>query len=249
MRHKKSCDGWRVFMGGCVVEVDRNSVCISIVVPVLNERAALPHLIERLLLLQDQGCEVLLADGGSDDGSVSLIQAAGLQVVPSARGRARQMNSGAMQAQGDVLLFLHADTELPADAIACVLGALRSGAHQWGRFDVRIRGHHWMLRVVATLMNLRSRLTGVATGDQALFVCRHAFNAVGGFADQPLMEDIAMSKQLLRLSRPACIARRVTTSGRRWETRGVWRTIVLMWRLRWLYWRGVAPEILAHYYR
>jgi len=230
-----------------VVDVHVNAV--SIIVPVLNERAALPALLQRLLPLQHQGCEILLVDGGSDDGSVSLMEAAGLPVVRSARGRARQMNAGAVQAKGDVLLFLHADTELPADAVACVQEALSSGSHQWGRFDVRISGHHWMLRVVATLMNLRSRLTGIATGDQALFVRRQAFDAVGGFADQPLMEDSALSQQLLRLSRPACIARRVTTSGRRWETRGVWRTIVLMWRLRWLYWRGVAPEILARYYR
>jgi rSAM/selenodomain-associated transferase 2 len=222
---------------------------ISIIVPVLNESTALPTLLERLLPLQQQGCEVLFVDGGSVDGSVDRIEAAEFRVVQSERGRARQMNAGAAQAKGDVFLFLHADTELPLVAIECVRQALASGKHRWGRFDVRISGSHWMLPVIATMMNLRSRLTGIVTGDQAMFVLRTSFHAAGGFADQPLMEDIALSKRLLGISRPACIAQRVTTSGRRWETRGVWRTIGLMWRLRWDYWRGVAPDLLARAYR
>jgi rSAM/selenodomain-associated transferase 2 len=222
---------------------------ISIVVPVLNESTALPALLERLLPFLQQGCEVLFVDGGSVDGSAALIEAAGFRVVHSQQGRARQMNAGAARAKGEVLLFLHADTELPPAAIGCMRQALASGVHRWGRFDVRISGSHWMLPVVASMMNLRSRLSGIATGDQAMFVLRASFHAVGGFADQPLMEDIALSKRLLGISRPACIAQRVTTSGRRWETRGVWRTIGLMWRLRWNYWRGVAPERLARAYR
>jgi rSAM/selenodomain-associated transferase 2 len=222
---------------------------ISVVVPVLNESTALPALLERLLPFLRQGCDVLFVDGGSVDDSVALIEAAGFRVVHSQQGRARQMNAGAAQAKGDVFLFLHADTELPPAAIGCVRQTLASGRHRWGRFDVRISGSHWMLPVVATMMNLRSRLTGIATGDQAMFVFRASFHAAGGFADQPLMEDIELSRRLLRISRPACIAHRVTTSGRRWEAGGVWRTIGLMWRLRWDYWRGVAPDLLARAYR
>jgi rSAM/selenodomain-associated transferase 2 len=159
------------------------------------------------------------------------------------------MNAGAALASGDVLLFLHADTQLPDAAEISTTQRLADNRRVWGRFDVRISGRSPMLRVVSRLMNLRSRLTGIATGDQAMFVTRSAFDTVGGFPDQPLMEDIELSKRLLALSRPVCIARCVTTSGRRWETRGVWRTILLMWRLRWDYWRGVPVQQLAEAYR
>lgn len=222
---------------------------LSIIVPVLNEAAALPALLAHLLPLLRQGCEVLIVDGGSDDGSANLAQCAGFKVLHAPRGRARQMNVGAAQAGGEVLLFLHADTQLPEGAIALVTSALTSGRHGWGRFDVRITGRHFMLRVVSRMMNVRSRLSGIATGDQAIFVKRAVFEAVGSFPDQALMEDIELSKRLRRLSRPACIERCVSTSGRRWETRGVWATILLMWRLRWAYWRGVPAAQLAKAYR
>ncbi|MDP3669051.1 MAG: TIGR04283 family arsenosugar biosynthesis glycosyltransferase [Telluria sp.] len=220
---------------------------LSIIVPVLNEAQALPLLLERLLPLH--GCELIIADGGSDDGSADIAQCAGCTLVRSARGRGRQMNAGAARASGDVLLFLHADTQLPDGAAVLVARALAGGAACWGRFDVRIAGGALMLPVVARMMNLRSRLTGIATGDQAMFVSRAAFDAVGGFPDQPLMEDVELSKRLRAVSRPACIQRCVTTSGRRWETHGVWRTILLMWRLRWQYWRGVPASQLAQAYR
>jgi len=170
-------------------------------------------------------------------------------VVDAERGRARQMNAGAAAADGEVLLFLHADTQLPADADVAVRAALADGRRAWGRFDVRIAGRAPMLRVVAGLMNLRSRLTGIATGDQAMFVRRQLFQRVGGFPDQPLMEDIELSRRLRALAPPCCLRQRVVTSGRRWETRGVWRTIFLMWRLRWRYWRGESPQALAEAYR
>ncbi|MDX9885517.1 TIGR04283 family arsenosugar biosynthesis glycosyltransferase [Thauera sp.] len=224
-------------------------VALSIIVPMLDEAAALPGLLAQLAHWRTRGCEVVLVDGGSTDGSADMARAAGFTVTHAERGRARQMNAGAAQAGGEVLLFLHADTQLPADADAAVGAALADGARQWGRFDVRISGRAPMLRVVAALMNLRSRLTGIATGDQAMFVRRQAFDAVGGFPLQPLMEDIELSRRLLRRSRPACLRARVTTSGRRWEQRGVWRTIALMWRLRWAYWRGVPAEVLAEAYR
>ena len=224
-------------------------MALSIIVPMLNEAAALPGLLAQLARWRTRGCEVVVVDGGSTDGSATMARAAGFTVVDAERGRARQMNAGAALARGEVLLFLHADTQLPADADAAVRGALADERCDWGRFDVRITGRAPMLRVVAGLMNLRSRLTGIATGDQAMFVRREAFDAVGGFPVQPLMEDIELSRRLLRRSRPACLRARVTTSGRRWEQRGVWRTIVLMWRLRWAYWRGVPAEVLAEAYR
>jgi rSAM/selenodomain-associated transferase 2 len=222
---------------------------LSIIVPVLNEAAALPALLERLLPLSRHGCEVLFVDGGSVDESVAMIECAGYRLVNSQPGRATQMNAGAARAGGHNLLFLHADTELPTGAVDCVSQALASGLHRWGRFDVCITGRHRMLRIVGRMMNLRSRWTGIATGDQAMFVSRTSFDAVGGFPDQPLMEDIELSKRLRCLSRPACITRCVTTSGRRWETHGVWHTILLMWRLRWNYWRGMPADILARAYQ
>ena len=158
------------------------------------------------------------------------------------------MNAGAAAASADTLLFLHADTRLPAHADRIVAAALERGA-TWGRFDVRIDGRAGLLKLVAALMNLRSRATGIATGDQAMFVRRGVFERVGGFPDQPLMEDIELSRRLRALGPPACLRAKAVTSGRRWEQRGVWRTIFLMWRLRWRYWRGESPQALADAYR
>ncbi|MBK9426488.1 MAG: TIGR04283 family arsenosugar biosynthesis glycosyltransferase [Gammaproteobacteria bacterium] len=222
---------------------------ISIVVPMLNEAPELPATLAALRVGLDAGCELILVDGGSSDGSVAIARAEGFSPITGPRGRARQMNAGAAGSRAEVLLFLHADTRLPDDAVALIEHALASGRHRWGRFDVRIAGRPRMLRVIARLMNLRSRLTGIATGDQAIFVTRAAFAAVGGFPDQPLMEDIELSRRLLELSRPACLRTPVVTSGRRWEQRGLWRTMLLMWRLRWAYWRGVSAAELATYYR
>lgn len=222
---------------------------LSIVIPVLNEADNLPRLLAQLAPLRACGTEIVVVDGGSDDGSDAHAKRAGVTVVRSARGRARQMNAGAARASGAALLFLHADTALPPFADQLVTAAFQCGKHAWGRFDVTIEGRARMLRVVAALMNRRSRLTGIATGDQAIFVTRAAFEAVGGFPDLPLMEDVEFSRRLKALSPPACLRARVMTSGRRWESRGVWRTIVLMWRLRFAYWRGVPAERLARLYR
>lgn len=222
---------------------------MSIIVPILDEATGLPAALTALRAEQDAGCELILVDGGSSDASVAIACAAGFPPIIGPRGRARQMNVGAASARAEVLLFLHADTRLPDDAVALIEHALASGRHRWGRFDVRIAGRPWMLRVIARLMNLRSRLTGIATGDQAIFVTRAAFAAVGGFPDQPLMEDIELSQRLLELSHPACVRTPVVTSGRRWEQRGLWPTMLLMWRLRWAYWRGVPAAELAARYR
>jgi rSAM/selenodomain-associated transferase 2 len=221
---------------------------LSIVMPVLDEAAGIEATLAALAPLRARGAEVIVVDGGSADDTVRRAAPLADRVLAGPRGRARQMNAGAALARADLLLFLHADTVLPAVADAHVRAALQQGA-TWGRFDVRIDGRHPMLRVVAALMNTRSRLTGIATGDQAIFVRRDVFHRLGGFPEQPLMEDVELSSRLRRIAAPHCIAARVVTSGRRWETRGVWRTIFLMWRLRWRYWRGEPAAQLARAYR
>jgi len=221
---------------------------LSIVMPALDEAAGIEATLQALQPLRARGVEVVLADGGSADGTLARAVPWVDAAVESPRGRAVQMNAGAARARAKLLLFVHADTRLPPLADAQVLRAVASGAC-WGRFDVRIEGRPWMLRVVAALMNLRSRASGIATGDQAIFVTRAAFEQVGGFPLQPLMEDIEISRRLKRLGRPACLRAKVCTSGRRWEQRGVWRTIFLMWRLRWRYWRGEPAARLAQAYR
>lgn len=228
---------------------------ISVVLPVLDEATLIESALQALAPLRAQGAELIVVDGDSRDGSAEAAAPWADQVRVVPKGRARQMNAGAALARSDVLLFLHADTRLPAGALAAIATALatppRRGGRTpcWGRFDVRIGGEGLLLSLVAMLMNARSRLFGIATGDQAIFVTRSAFEAVGGYPQQPLMEDIELSTRLRRLSRPACLRDRVVTSGRRWQSQGVWRTILLMWRLRLLYRLGVAPERLARSYR
>jgi rSAM/selenodomain-associated transferase 2 len=214
---------------------------LSVVVPVLNEAAGIRAALEALSPLRSRGHEVIVVDGGSSDRSVELAEGLCDRVLSAPRGRAAQMNAGARVATGDVLLFLHADTRLPPRA-----DQLISKGSRWGRFDVEIEGRHPLLKVVAWAMNLRSRLTGIATGDQAMFVRRDTFP---GFPEIALMEDIALSRILKKIGRPACLRERAVTSGRRWESRGVLRTIFLMWRLRLLYFLGVSPERLARRYR
>ncbi len=230
-----------------------NSECaLTVIMPVLNEAGGMAVALAALAPIIDNGAQLIVADGGSTDATLMIAEAhqsPAIKVIRASKGRALQMNAGAAHSAGKVLLFLHADTVLPPSADALVQGALTSGVHVWGRFDVRIEGKSRWLPVVAALMNLRSRLTGIATGDQAIFMTRSAFAALGGYATQPLMEDIDISRRLLKLSPPACLRAKVVTSGRRWESRGVWRTILLMWRLRFAYWRGTPPERLAQLYR
>ena len=189
-----------------------------------------------------------MVDGGSEDGTPHAAHPLSDRVLVAPRGRARQMNAGAEAACGRVLLFLHADTRLPRGWVAMVQGALETRGRDWGRFDVRLDGVHPMLRVVERAMSLRSRLSGIATGDQAIFVARAAFEAVGGFPDIALMEDVALSRALRARSRPACLRAPAVTSSRRWERNGIARTIVLMWRLRLRYAFGADPDELARHY-
>lgn len=220
---------------------------LSIVIPVLNEAAGVGPVLERLATLRQRGVEVIVVDGGSKDDTPMLAAPHCDRLIAAPRGRAVQMNAGAVVATGDVLLFLHADTQLPDHADRLVLGGLRDGKHVWGRFDVRIKGSP-PLAFVAFMMNWRSRLTGIATGDQAIFVTREAFELAGRFPPIALMEDIALSAKLRKISRPLCLAPPAITSGRRWQQHGILRTILLMWRLRLAYWRGADPNDLARRY-
>jgi len=223
---------------------------LSIVMPVLNEADGIQEALGALAPLRARGVEIVVADGGSSDATVALARPLADVVIAAPRGRGMQMNAGVAACHGDVLLFLHADTRLPPDADVLIRnGFARSGytsGRFWGRFDVRIAGAHPLFPMIAAAMNLRSRVTGIATGDQAIFMSRSAFRP--GFPDIALMEDIAMTKRLKRIGRPLCISSAVVTSGRRWEKRGVMKTILLMWWLRLAYFLGVIPARLARSY-
>jgi rSAM/selenodomain-associated transferase 2 len=221
---------------------------LSIIIPCLNEEDGISASLDALVAMRARGVEVIVVDGGSTDRTAERARPGADIVVASACGRALQMNAGARRARGDVLLFLHADSRLPPDADALVASGLASTRRVWGRFDVTIVGRHAFLPVIAVAMNMRSRLTGIATGDQAIFVQREVFERIGGYPAIRLMEDIALTRALKRESPPLCIARKVVTSGRRWEKHGVARTILLMWRLRLAYTFGADPDELAMRY-
>lgn len=221
---------------------------LSIIIPCLNEADGIARALSALAPLRARGAEVIVVDGGSRDGTVEHAAPLVDTVIAAARGRGAQMNAGAARARGEILLFLHADTLLPDAADALIIEGLERTRRGWGRFDVTIAGRHPLLRVVERLMNLRSRLTGIATGDQAIFVTRSLFTAAGGYPEIALMEDIALSKLLKRFGPPLCLRHRLVTSARRWEENGVLRTIVRMWLLRLAYWFGADPGKLAMRY-
>jgi rSAM/selenodomain-associated transferase 2 len=219
---------------------------LSIVMPVLDEADGIVEALAALALLRARGVEIVVSDGDSSDATAALARPLADVVLAAPRGRGRQMNAGAAASCGDVLLFLHADTRLPPDADALISDGLSRTGRTWGRFDVRIAGAHWLFPVIAAAMNLRSRVTGIATGDQAIFMTRPAFGP--GFPDLPLMEDVAVTRRLKGIGPPLCIAAPVVTSGRRWEKHGVTRTILLMWWLRFAYFLGANPARLAQSY-
>lgn len=226
--------------------MSRAAPSVSIVVPVLNEAGTIRDKLAALQPLRMAGAEVIVVDGGSADDTVALAAEGADRVLSAARGRAVQMNAGASAARGEILLFLHADTALPEGALTQMQEGLTQQADKaWGRFDVTIDGASSLLPLVAAMMSLRSRLTGIATGDQAMFVRRDAFEAAGRFPEIPLMEDIALSRALKKISRPVCLRAKVRTSGRRWDKNGPLRTILLMWRLRLAYFLGADPARLA----
>jgi rSAM/selenodomain-associated transferase 2 len=218
---------------------------LSIIVPCLNEADGIATTLRALAPLRARGAEVIVVDGGSRDATVARAGPLADAVISAPRGRAPQMNAGAARARGEILLFLHADTLLPDAADALIVDGLQRSRRGWGRFDVAIAGRNPLLRVVAAVMNVRSRVTGIATGDQAIFVTRSLFTAAGGYPDIALMEDVALSGRLKHFGPPLCLRHRLTTSGRRWEKNGVLRTILLMWRLRLAYRLGADPRKLA----
>jgi rSAM/selenodomain-associated transferase 2 len=221
---------------------------LSVIVPVWMEAAGVTETLRALQTIRTRGHEVVVVDGGSTDRTVELARPLCDRVVVAEKGRALQMNAGAAAATGDLLLFLHADTRLPDNTLEHLARFVQT-RRAWGRFDVRLSGERPLFRVIAWFMNQRSRLTGICTGDQAMFVRRYTFEALGGFQPMPLMEDVEFSRRLCLVSRPFCINEPVVTDSRRWQKNGAWRTILLMWQLRWRYWRGESPESLAQIYR
>ncbi len=221
----------------------------SIIIPVLNDGQAMLTLLRLLQPVRQQGHEILVVDGGSEDQPGLLAKELADRFLLSSPGRARQMNHAAQQASGEIFWFLHADSQLDVEAGIEAVMSLLDTNKVWGRFDVRLSGRDWRLRIVETMMNWRSRLTGIATGDQGIFIRRDAFRQMRGFADIPLMEDVAISRSLKRLSAPLRLRQSITTSSRRWETRGIVRTILLMWALRLAYTLGVSPQKLSRYYK
>jgi len=226
---------------------------IAVLIPVLNEEEALPSLLEGLLPLDFE--EIILVDGGSQDRTIDIAQTCietsshpSCRIISGAKGRAVQMNMGAAQATTDILLFLHADTQLPKVAKNSIEYVMGKSDVVGGRFDVRFPHDHGYAWVVSRMMNVRSRWSGICTGDQAIFVRRRVFESMGGFADMPLMEDLEFTRRLKRQGRVVALQEKVTTSFRRWEQQGPLRTIVRMWTLRFLYWIGWDPKHLHRYY-
>ncbi len=221
---------------------------LSIIIPTLNEAEHIQQTLNYLQALRRKGHEVIVVDGGSIDNTVTIAASLSNTVIQTKAGRALQMNAGADNASGDVLLFLHADTELPRDADRGVLKQFRQGQDSWGRFDVTFDVDYWPYSFIAFCMNWRSRITGIATGDQSIFVARPLFKSVGGYPEQPLMEDIELSRRLRKSRRPICLPSKVVTSSRRWRKHGIIRTILLMWYLRLAYFFGVDASRLAARY-
>jgi rSAM/selenodomain-associated transferase 2 len=218
----------------------------SIIIPTLNEEKTIEPCLSALQPLRSN-CEIIIVDGGSTDNTIVIARSLADKVVSSDKGRARQMNNGARYASGNVLIFLHADTSLPENALQLIQQKLNS-SRKWGRFDIQLSGKHFMLKVIAQMMNWRSRLTGIATGDQVIFVTRQAFEKAGQYPEINLMEDIAICKALRKISPPICLKAKVISSGRRWERYGIYKTILLMWNIRLRYFFGADPQILAFLY-
>ena len=220
---------------------------VSIIIPVLNEEKSIKALLQQLQIYREQGHEVIVVDGGSHDKTVSISKPLVDKLLSSKPGRALQMNLGANQSNNEVLWFLHADTLIPNSAIEQIQNDLCK--KDWGRFDIKLSGSNFLFRIIEVLINLRSCFFAIATGDQGIFVRRKIFDSIDGYKNIPLMEDVELSKNLKKLSRPVCIHKELITSSRRWEKKGILKTVFLMWRIRFLYWLGVPSSTLARLYR
>lgn len=223
-----------------------NQFNVSIIVPVLNESTQVTPLMNRLMVLSDYVKDIVIVDGGSEDGTQALL-AKHFNVIKSDTGRAKQMNLGAKHAQGTWLIFLHADTQFTPSHLKAMID--EASLHQWGRFNVTLDAKGVAYRVIEWFINQRSWLSGIATGDQCIFVRMRLFEQLGGFLDIPLMEDVDFSKRAKNIAKPKCLTKTVITSARRWQTYGIIKTVCLMWKLRFYFWLGAPPEKLAKLYR
>ena len=219
---------------------------VSVVIPTLNEAGSIARTLGRVR--QASACEIVVVDGGSEDGTPESVRAYADQLVSAPRGRARQMNAGARAANGEALLFLHADTIPPEQFSELIVEALADPEVVGGRFDVCVDAPGWLFRLIGSLMNIRSRLTGIATGDQGIFVRRAVFETIGGYPEWDIMEDLEFSRQLKRAGKIACLRAQVKTSARRWQRHGITKTILLMWGLRLCHFLGVSPAALKTFY-
>ena len=222
---------------------------VSIIIPALNEESAIETLLQQLQTYRKQGNEIIVVDGGSTDSTISISNILADKIIQSKSGRALQMNNGSAEASFDILWFLHADSKIPDDSIEKIQFNLNEKNKDWGRFNIKLSGKNILFRLIERMINIRSCVTSIATGDQGIFVKRKSFDDVNGFSELPLMEDIDLSQKLKRLSRSVCIKETLTTSSRRWEQNGILSTVFLMWRLRFLYWLGVSADKLASQYK
>ena len=219
----------------------------TIIIPTLNEEAEIQACLMQLQGLRAQGFEVIVADGRSLDNTPQLVEGLCDQFISAQRGRAAQMNAAVLRAKGEIIFFLHVDTRLP-EKFSELIHSIKADTFCWGRFDVQLSGQHWSFRVIESMMNLRSRLTGIATGDQVIFMSKKLYREVGGFPEIELMEDIAMSRTLKNICLPLCLRQKVLTSSRRWERHGIISTIIKMWWLRFSFFIGIDPTTLSRKY-
>ena len=221
---------------------------ISIVIPTLNEAKDIQKTLALLQPLRERGHEIIISDGGSTDNTTKLAASLADKIISSAKSRASQMNTGAKKASGDILWFLHADTFIPENSDIIIRNHLQNSNKVWGRFNIRLSGQHFLFRIIERMVNLRSKLTGIATGDQGIFIRQEYFKKLNGFSEIPLMEDIEISTRLKSFSSPICLTQKLITSSRRWEKHGILKTVFLMWQLRLAYFMGTSANKLARKY-